>query len=224
MSIKDWPEGERPREKLLAQGAENLSDAELLAIFLRVGVAGKSAVDLAREQLAYFGSLRTLLAADQTALCAAPGMGPAKFVQLRASLEMARRYLQQSLQQGDVLTSPEMTKNYLQTRMRDLPHEEFHVLFLNSQHALIRAEVLFRGTIDAAAVYPREVVKQSLLCNASAVIFAHNHPSGVAEPSSADLRITKTLVNALNTVGIRALDHMVVGEADVVSFAERGLI
>lgn len=224
MSIKHWPEGERPREKLLKLGAQALSDAELLAIFLRTGIAGKSAVDLAREQLQFFGGLRPLLSASQRQLCAAPGLGPAKYTQLQAVLEMAKRHLQESLEQGCVFSDPAATKRYLTAHMRSLPREVFHVLFLNTQNSLLKSESLFFGTIDSASVYPREVVKKALEYNASAVIFAHNHPSGIAEPSSADIAITKRLVEALALVNVRALDHMIVGEAEVVSLAERGLM
>lgn len=224
MSIKQWPEGERPREKLLALGPQSLSDAELLAIFLRTGIAGKSAVDLAREQLQFFGGLRPLLSASQSQLCAAPGLGPAKYTQLQAVLEMAKRHLREGLEQGCVFSDPESTKRYLTAEMRSLPREVFQVLFLNTQNSLLKSESLFHGTIDSASVYPREVVKKALEYNASAVIFAHNHPSGIAEPSSADLAITKRLVAALELINVRTLDHMIVGESEVVSFAERGLM
>lgn len=224
ISIKNWPEGERPREKLLVRGSQALSDAELLAIFLRTGIAGKSAVDLAREQLSFFGGLRPLLEASQEELCAAPGLGPAKFAQLQAVLEMAKRHLLQAMQSGDVFENPEMTKQYLLAQMRHLSYEEFRVLYLSSQHQLLHNEALFRGTIDAAAVYPREVAKQALKYNAAAVIVAHNHPSGVAEPSQADVSITKRLFAALDLLGIRLLDHLVVGDSEVISFVERGLL
>ena len=224
MSIKHWPEGERPREKLLTLGAAALSDAELLAIFLRTGIAGKSAVDLAREQLRFFGGLRPLLEASRETLCEAPGLGPAKYAQLQAVLEMARRNLREQLERGSVFDSPDIARNYLTAEMRSLGREQFRVLFLDTQNALLRSEVLFNGTLDAAAVYPREVVKKALFYNAAAVILAHNHPSGIAEPSRADISITKQLTTALTTVGIRVLDHMIVGEAEVVSLAERGLL
>lgn len=224
ISIKDWPEGERPREKLLERGAQALSDAELLAIFLRTGIAGKSAVDLAREQLHFFGGLRPLLEASQQDLCAAPGLGPAKFAQLQAVLEMAKRHLLQAMESGDVFENPATTKQYLLAQMRHLSYEEFRVLYLSSQHQLLHSEALFRGTIDAAAVYPREVVKQALKYNAAAVIIAHNHPSGIGEPSQADISITKRLIAALDLVGIRLLDHLIVGDSEVVSLAERGML
>lgn len=224
MSIKHWPAAEQPREKLLARGASSLSDAELLAIFLRTGVAGKSAVDLAREQLQFFGGLRPLLTADQDLLCAAPGMGPAKYAHLHAVLEMSRRYLEQALAKKDVFDSAEATKRYLQAELGGQSREIFHVLFLDTQNALLKSESLFFGTIDSASVYPREVVKKALEYNARSVILAHNHPSGVAEPSSADLAITKRLAAALALIGVDVLDHMIVGDREVASLAERGLM
>lgn len=222
MSISDWPEMERPREKLLSQGAQALSDAELLAIFLRTGVAGKSAVDLARELLSQFGSLRALLQAEQKTFCSHLGLGSAKFAQLQAVLEMAKRHLAQELQRGDALTSPQLTQRYLLAQLRDRNHEVFACLFLDNQHRVIRYQELFHGTLDGAAVYPREVVKQALSQGAAAVILAHNHPSGVAEPSRADRAITDRLQQALALVDIRVLDHLVVGDGYCVSFAERG--
>ena len=222
MAITDWPAHERPREKLLEQGASALSDAELLAIFLRTGVKGKSAVDLARELLSDFGSLRSLLTADQTRFCEPMGLGSAKYAQLQAVLEMARRHLAEQLQKGDALTSPELTHRYLLSQLRDRDYEVFAALFLDNQNRVIRYEELFRGTIDSAAVYPREVLKQALMHSAAALIFAHNHPSGIAEPSRADRHITDRLKRALELVDIRVLDHLVIGDGEVVSFAERG--
>lgn len=222
MSIAQWPEAERPREKLLTRGPAALSDAELLAIFLRTGCAGKSAVDLARELLAEFGGLRPLLEASQAAFCRGQGLGSAKFAQLQAVLEMARRHLSASLEAGDSLTSPDLVRQYLSAQLRHRPHEVFAALFLDNQHRLRAFDELFQGTIDGASVYPREVVKRALTHNAAAVILAHNHPSGVAEPSQADRRITERLREALDLVGVRVLDHMVVGDGEVVSFAERG--
>jgi len=224
MPITDWPLAERPREKLLALGPAALSDAELLAIFLRIGCAGKSAVDLARELLVDFGGLRPLLEASQADFCRGLGLGSAKYAQLQAVLEMAHRHLQASLQAGDLLTSPQLVRQYLSARLRHQPREVFCVLFLDNQHRLLACEDLFFGTIDGASVYPREVVKRALARNAAAVILAHNHPSGIAEPSQADRRITERLREALELVEIRVLDHMVVGDAEVVSFAERGLL
>lgn len=223
MPITDWPLEERPREKLLTQGSESLSDAELLAIFLRTGIRGKTAVDLSHDLLKGFNGLRQLMKADIDTFCEYPGLGQAKYAQLQAVLEMARRYLFEGLQRGDSLTSPEETRQFLSSQLRDYPHEVFAVLFLDQRHRVIHFEEMFRGTIDGASVYPREVVKKSLEFNAAAVIFAHNHPSGVAEPSQADERITKRLKDALALVDIRVLDHFVVGD-EVVSFAERGLL
>ncbi|UTW48732.1 DNA repair protein RadC [Bacterioplanoides sp. SCSIO 12839] len=224
MSISEWPAMERPREKLLAQGPRVLSDAELLAIFLRTGVTGKSAVDLSRELLADFGSLRALLTADQATFCRRPGLGSAKFAQLQAVLEMAKRHLAQELERSDALTSPQLTQRYLLSQLRDRSHEVFACLFLDNQHRVIRYQELFYGTLDGAAVYPREVVKQALALNAAAVILAHNHPSGIAEPSQSDKAITERLQQALGLMDIRVLDHLVVGDGYCVSFAERGWI
>lgn len=224
MSMTDWPEAERPREKLLSQGPTALSDAELLAIFLRTGTPGQTAVELARELLGEFGSLRGLLQANQQQLCAARGLGPAKFAQLQAVLELARRHLGERLQRGDLLLNPEATRRYLITTLGDLPHEVFCCLFLDTRHRLICYEELFQGTIDGASVHPREVVRRALHHNAAAVILAHNHPSGVAEPSDADQRITRRLKQALQLVDIRVLDHLVVGDRTVMSFAEHGLL
>lgn len=222
MTIKDWPQQERPRDKLLLRGAPALSDAELLAIFLRTGVQGISAVDLARNLLSSFGSLRALLEADQKQFCQQHGLGPAKFVQLKAVMEMSRRHLESTLSRGDALTDAATTKQYIQHRLRVYPYEVFACLFLDNKHRMISFEELFRGTIDGASVYPREVVKQALHHNAAAVIFAHNHPSGIAEPSQADHNITQRLKSALELVDIRVLDHIIVGDGETVSFAETG--
>jgi DNA repair protein RadC len=222
MAITDWPLQERPREKLLARGVQSLTDAELLAIFLRTGVRGKTAVDLARELLERFGGLRRMLEASCSEFCAAHGLGEAKFTQLQAVLEMARRHLHEKLMEGDVLTSPSLTRQYLRTQLRDEAREAFAVLFLDNQHRVLAFEPLFYGTIDGAAVYPREVVKRCLRHNAAAVIVAHNHPSGVAEPSQADHRITERLRDALALVDIRLIDHVIVGANECVSFSERG--
>ncbi len=224
MSIANWPASERPREKLLDLGPKALSDAELLAIFLRVGCVGKSAVDLARELLQEYGGLRPLLEASQSDFCRGLGLGAAKYAQLQAVLEMGRRHLSASLKAGDALTSPDLVRDYVSAQLRHQPHEIFAILFLDSQNRLIAYDELFYGTIDGASVYPREVVKKALARNASAVILVHNHPSGVAEPSQADQRITRRLQDALGLVDIRVVDHMVVGDKDVVSFAERGLL
>jgi DNA repair protein RadC len=223
MPITDWPADERPREKLLARGAAALSDAELLAIFLRTGVAGRTAVDLARDLLSRFGGLRPLLQADLDAFCAARGLGQAKYSQLQAVLEMSRRHLSETLARGDALSNPDDTRRYLAARLRDYPFEVFACLFLDNRHRVIACEELFRGTIDGASVHPREVVRRALGHNAAAVILAHNHPSGIAEPSRADEAITRRLRDALALVDIRVLDHVVVGD-ELVSFAERGLL
>lgn len=224
MAIKDWPAGERPRERLLRDGAASLSDAELLAIFLRTGVRGQSAVDLARGLLRQFGGLRELLAADREHFCQAPGLGDAKFAQLQATLEMGRRHLSQRMQRGDALLSPGDTARFLMTRLRDYPYEVFGVLFLDNRHRVLAFEELFRGTVDGASVHPREVVRRALRHNAAAVILSHNHPSGVAEPSQADQQITLRLRDALGLIDVRVLDHLVVGDGDCCSFAERGLL
>jgi len=224
MSISDWPLAERPREKMLLRGSAALSDAELLAIFLRTGIAGKSAVDLARDLLLEFGGLRWILEADREDFCRGRGLGDAKFCQLQAVLEMGRRHLSESLDTGSVLDSPDLVRRYLTCQLRHRQQEVFAALFLDSQNRLLRYEELFFGSVASASVYPREVVKKALALNAAALILCHNHPSGIAEPSDADERITKKLVAALDLVDIRVLDHMVVGDAEVVSFAERGLL
>ena len=224
MSIVDWPEGERPREKLLARGAAALSDAELLAIFLRTGVTGKSAVDLARELLGKYGSLTRLCAASPEDFCKVRGMGPAKYVQLQAVLEMSRRALQEELQNGDTLNSPRVVRDYLRLLLAGRSQEVFLVLFLDTQHRVIASEELFHGTLSQTSVYPREVVKRALARNAAAVIFAHNHPSGVTEPSGADQLLTGALKQALALVDVRVLDHFVVAGGQILSFAERGLL
>jgi len=224
MSIADWPAAERPREKLLSLGPRALSDAELLAIFLRVGCVGKSAVDLARELLQEYGGLRPLLEASQTEFCKGLGLGNAKYAQLQAVLEMGRRHLSAAMKTGDLLTSPDLVRSYLSAQLRHQPREVFAVLFLDNQNRLITYEELFFGTIDGASVYPREVVRRALAHNCAAVILSHNHPSGVAEPSQADCRITQRLQAALDLIDVRVIDHMVVGDGEVISFAERGLL
>ncbi|MGO1296242.1 MAG: RadC family protein [Vibrio sp.] len=222
MKLKNLPIESLPREKLIGHGAQALTDAELLAIFLRTGITGMNVVVLADTLLREFGSLRALFSASQHDFCQQKGLGMAKYVQLQAVLEMSQRYLAETLQRGDALTSPQHTKLYLSGALRDRQREAFYLLFLDNQHRVICDEVLFEGTIDAASVYPREVVKRALYHNAAAVILAHNHPSGIAEPSQADRRITTRLADALGLVDIRVLDHFVVGDGDVVSFAERG--
>ncbi|OFJ36000.1 RadC family protein [Vibrio cholerae] len=224
MSLKELPTESMPREKLLQRGPQSLSDAELLAIFLRTGTHGMNVLALADLLLRDFGSLRALFCASKEQFCRHKGLGEAKFVQLQAVLEMTQRYLAETLKRGDALTSPQQTKLYLSSVLRDRQREAFYILFLDNQHRVIRDEILFEGTIDAASVYPREVVKRALHHNAAAVIFAHNHPSGVAKPSQADRRITDRLRDALGLVEIHVLDHFVVGDGEVVSFAERGWI
>lgn len=224
MAITDWPEGERPREKLLSKGPEALSDAELLAIFLRVGVAGKSAVDLARVLLARFGTLSSLFASDLATFVETLGMGPAKYAQLMAVLEMAKRALQEELRAGDVLGSPEAVRNYLRLTLAARPHEIFMAVFLDAQNRVVATEELFRGTLTQTSVYPREVLKRALYHNAASVILSHNHPSGVAEPSQADQQLTAALKQALGLVDVRVLDHFIVAGSEILSFAERGLL
>ena len=225
MAITDWPEDERPRERLLAQGAAALSDAELLALFLRVGVKGKSAVDLARDLITRFGSLNRLFSASQAEFSAIPGMGPAKYAQLQAVLEMSRRALAEELKQSSALSTPDAVRNFLRLHLAGLKHEVFFALWLDAQNRLIVAEELFCGTLTQASVYPREVVKNALSHNAAAVVLAHNHPSGVAEPSSADAHLTRELKQALALIDVKVLDHFIVaGDHNPVSFAERGLL
>lgn len=221
MGICDWPEHERPRERLLRDGPTALSDTELLAIFLRVGVAGKSAVTLAGDTLAHFGSLQRLLHADSGEFGRLHGLGPAKYAQLQAALELARRAVAEQFRR-EALCSPEAVRQYLRSQFALQSHESFMVLFLDVKNRLINSEEMFKGTLTHTSVYPREVVKAALRRNAAAVILAHNHPSGVAEPSEADLRLTAALVQALSLVDIRVLDHFVVAGQHVHSFAESG--
>ncbi|MDE2598913.1 MAG: DNA repair protein RadC [Rhodocyclaceae bacterium] len=226
MAITDWPEHERPRERLLRLGAAALSDAELLAIFLRVGVRGKSAVDLARDLLQHFGNDLTRLAeASIKDIAAIPGMGPAKGVQLKASLEMARRALATQMNGKDLLSSPAAVRDWLTLKLAGLGYEVFGALWLDTKNRLIAWEELFRGTLSQTSVFPREVVKRALAHNAAAVLLCHNHPSGVAEPSQADELLTQNLKQALALVDVRVLDHFIVaGTARPLSFAERGLL
>lgn len=224
MAINHWPATERPREKLLQKGPGALSDAELLAIFLRTGVAGCSAVDLARDLLVRFGGLRSLLEARHADFVEARGLGDAKFAQLQAVLEMARRHLASSLTQTDVLSSPELVRQYLQSQLRHRDREVFALLLLDNRHRVMAFEALFEGTLDGASVYPREVVKAVLTAGAAAVILVHNHPSGVAEPSQADVAITRRLKEALALVDVRVLDHLIVGDGYCASLAELGLL
>jgi DNA repair protein RadC len=224
VSIKDWPEQDRPREKLLTRGAAALSDSELLAVVLRTGVAGRSAVELSRGLLEDHGGLSGLLAMPQDALTGLPGLGIAKAAQIQAVLEIARRVLAEELKTRDVLTSPDRVKDFLRLSLQHLDREVFVVIYLDAQNRVLCMEELFRGTLTQTSVYPREVVKGALARNAAAVIFAHNHPSGVAEPSHADEALTRALKSALALVDIAVLDHFVVGQGCAVSFAERGLL
>ena len=224
MSIRDWPEGEQPREKLLNGGVVSLSDAELLAIFLRTGVRGSTAVDLARKLLTQFNGLRGVLEASLADFSSVPGLGSTKYAQLQAVLEIGRRYLADQVSRGNVLDSPQATRDLLKLKLCHLPYEVFACLFLDNQHQVIRFEEMFRGTLDGASVYPREVVKRALQLDAKALIFAHNHPSGICEPSRADHDLTRKLCKALELVEIRVLDHFVIGDGEPVSFAERGLL
>jgi len=222
MAICDWPEDARPREKLLRHGAAVLTDAELVAVFLRTGLPGKSAVDLGRELIERFGGLGGLCRADRKAACAAPGVGEAKYALLAAVLEMARRTLGESARIGDALASPDAVRDYLRLTLRNRDYEVFCCVFLDAQHRVIEIEELFRGTLTQTSVYPREIVRRALAHNAAALILAHNHPSGVAEPSAADRQLTRHLVDALALVDVRVLDHFIVAGPSALSFREAG--
>ncbi|MDU0353452.1 DNA repair protein RadC [Paraglaciecola aquimarina] len=224
MKITDWPKQDRPREKLLANGAGALSDSELLAIFLRTGIAGCSVLELAQKMLNEFGSLRSLFKASESEFCQVKGLGQAKYVQLQACLEMSQRFMAEKLCRENSFNSVEQTQAYLIAKLRDQPHEVFAMLLLDSQHRLITFRPMFYGTIDSASVYPRVLVQQALKDNAAAVILAHNHPSGVAEPSQADKSITKRIIDAFSLLDIKVLDHFVIGDGVAVSFAQRGLL
>ena len=224
MAITDWPANERPREKLIELGAQALSDAELLAIFLRVGVTGKSAVDLARDLLNQFGSLNGIFAATEHELSQVHGIGISKYVQLQAIFEMSRRALSEKLQQRDVFTSPQAVRDYLVLKLGGLTREVFLVLFLDTQNRLVASEEMFSGSLSETSVYPREVVKRALHHNAASVIFAHNHPSGIVQQSQADELLTKQLKQALALVDVRVLDHFIVAGNNTLSFSERGLL
>ena len=224
MAIADWPNSERPREKLITAGAHTLSDAELLAIFLRTGTRGASALDLARGLISIFGGLRGILKASREEFCALPGIGRSKFAQLQAASELVQRCLQETLLREDVFCNSRITRQYVKSRLIDRGREVFLCLFLDSQNRLIAQEELFLGTIDGASVQPREVIKRALYHNAAALIFAHNHPSGISEPSQADISITLRLKNLLSEVDIRTLDHLIVGEGEVRSLAEQGYL
>ena len=225
MAITDWPEQDRPRERLLKHGAAALSDAELLAIFLRIGVKGKSAVDLARQLFLHFGSLQRIFHAEAVEFSAIPGMGSAKYAQLQAVLEMAKRALHEEFAARDLFTAPAAVRDWLCLKLGHLPHEAFVALWLDAQNRLISHEELFRGSLTQTSVYPREVVKQALSRNAAAVIFAHNHPSGAALPSHADESLTVALKQALALVDVKVLDHFIIaGNGPPTSFAERGML
>ena len=224
MAITEWLPEERPRERLLARGAEALSDAELIAIFLRTGVKGRSALDIARELLARFGSVSALFAADVSTLSGTAGLGSAKCAQLLAVMEVARRALKETMSRGNALSSPRVVRDFLRLKLQNRPHEVFIAVFLDAQNRVLAVEELFRGTLTQTSVYPREVVKRALYHNAAALIFAHNHPSGVAEPSRSDEALTQALKQALALVDVKVLDHFVIGGGAAMSFAERGLL
>jgi DNA repair protein RadC len=224
MRIADWPIEERPREKLIARGAQSLSDAELVAILLRTGVRGRTAVDLARDALKRCGSLTALLMAERGVFQSIVGLGDAKYAQVHAVLEMSRRALRETLDRGPALSSPQTVRDYLRLRLQGLAHEVFVAVFLDAQNRVLEVEELFRGTLTQTSVFPREIVKRALHFNAAAIIFAHNHPSGVAEPSRADEALTQTLKHTLALVDVKVLDHFVVGGDCAMSFAERGLL
>ena len=224
MAISHWPKEERPREKLLSKGAAALSDAELVAIFLRTGLPGITAIDLARGLLSEFGGIGPLLSARQVAFCERKGLGPAKFAQLQAALELTSRYIKEELRANPIFTSPQMVRDYLAVQMRGYQREVFVILLLDSRHQLLDFHELFQGTIDMAGVYPREIVKLALQNNAAAVIVAHNHPSGVAEPSQSDIAITRRIKQALALVDIRLLDHFIIGRGAVTSLADTGRV
>ncbi|EPJ81885.1 MULTISPECIES: RadC family protein [Pseudomonas] len=224
MSIRDWPAAERPRERLLELGAASLSDAELLAIFLRTGVAGKSAVDLARHLLNQFDGLRGLLDADLATFSSNLGLGSAKFAQLQAVMEMSRRHMAESLKRDSALESPAQVRNYLKARLRHEPHEVFGCLFLDNKHRVLCFEVLFHGSINTAHVHPRQVVKRAMVHNAASLILCHNHPSGITDASQADIELTKRLKDALWLIDVKVLDHVIIGDGDPLSMVECGLM
>ncbi len=224
MAITDWPIADRPREKLLARGVEFLSDTELLAIFLRTGISGKSAVDLARDLIAHFGSLANIFNANQDSFCQIPGMGVAKYAQLQAILEIARRTLHEDLKQGIAMNSPNQVKHFLRLSLSSKQMEVFMGIFLDAQHRVLATEELFSGTLTQTSVYPREIIKRVLHHNAAAIIFAHNHPSGVATPSQADQLLTQSLKQALALIDVKVLDHFIIGHDTTFSFAEHHLV
>jgi DNA repair protein RadC len=222
--IRFWPESERPREKLLVRGPQALSDGELVALLVGSGTKGRSAVDIARSLIEDFGSLRELLAADQQRMENRRGIGPARYAMLQAALEISRRVMQEPLREAPTLATPEATRKFLLAQLRDRPHEVFCCIFLDNRHRMLGFEEIFRGTIDGANVYSREIVRQTLLYNAASILVAHNHPSGSIEPSPADERVTRRLREALSLIEVRLLDHFVVGEGKCYSFSEHGLL
>ncbi|WP_145184319.1 DNA repair protein RadC [Pseudomonas sp. URMO17WK12:I11] len=224
MNIREWPTQDRPREKLLRQGAGSLSDAELLAVFLGSGVRGRNVVELARGLLARFGSLRQLLEADRDAFLGELGLGPVRYGQLQALLEIGRRHLATSIARESVMDSPATVRSYLKAMLRHEASEVFGCLFLDTKHRPLAFEILFRGTIDKACVYPREVVRRALLHNAAALILCHNHPSGHSEPSQEDVHLTLSLKRGLALIDVRVLDHIIVGEGEPLSMVEQGWI
>ena len=224
MSIKVWPRKERPREKLLEQGAHHLSDAQLLAVLLGKGVKGKSAIALAYDMLNTLGDLRSIVTASKEQFSQIVGLGPCKYAQFQAGFEIYRRNLELQLTRQNVFHNVDDTKRYLQAKLRDCEREEFGLLMLDSQHQLIAFRTMFSGTINSAAVYPRELIKQVMIDNAAAVILVHNHPSGIAEPSNADIRLTGEIKFAMSAIDVPVLDHFVVGDKETVSFAQRGLL
>jgi len=223
-SLNSWPKKEKPREKLIQSGASSLSDSELLAIFLRTGIAGKNVIELAREIIQHFGSLKNLFSASEEEFCQIKGLGRAKFVQLQACIEMSQRYLKEQIIKQNAMENPNQVKEYVQSRLMNKTNEVFAAIFLDNQHHVIAFEELFFGTINASSVHPRVILQGCLKHNAAAVIVAHNHPSGVAEPSISDIDITATIKAALNLIDVRLLDHLVVASHRVVSLAERGQI
>lgn len=224
MAIKEWPIAERPREKLLQHGVQALSDAELLAVFIHTGVRGKTAVDVSWELICKFGGLRKLVTSTQNQLCESPGLGPAKYALLQASVELGRRFLGEKLKRDGALTSPKQVADYLIHQLRDQEREVFAIIYLDNRHQVIDYEELFYGTLNGATVHPREVVKSVLARNAAAVILAHNHPSGVAEPSQSDVAITQKIQDALQLIDVKLLDHLVIGDGEFVSLSDRGLL
>lgn len=224
MSIREWPTEERPREKLLLRGASSLSDAELLAVFLGSGVRGRNVVELARGLLVKFGGLRQLLEADREAFVGELGLGPVKYSQLQALLEIGRRNLATCIERDSAMDNPAAVRRYLKAMLRHEASEVFGCLFLDTKHRPLAFEILFRGTIDRASIYPREVVRRALLHNAAALILCHNHPSGISEPSQDDVHMTLALKHALGLIDVRVLDHIIVGDGEPLSMVEEGWI